>query len=227
MFGKRTRDIAHLQVDSTTHFERQQCVVSFRLQHETKPLKHCRCKSLCITGMAINLDADRPKHHGARCTPESVEHRSRRHEVKATNCHGGQMRPWSCRRTRRNQNAVIPLQAEGDRPTAAGGQYLQATSAQFISDSAAYDAESGDDLRADLGVGKTEQKRQHDLLFRERQASNSAWFQAEEYETPSEHACLAPCCNLMWAYQPQSTRQSASLCAKEFPHTNLRRPSAQ
>ena len=26
----------------------------------------------------------------------------------------------------------------------------------------------------------------------------------------------------MWAYQPRSTRQSANLCAKEPPHTNLR-----
>ena len=28
----------------------------------------------------------------------------------------------------------------------------------------------------------------------------------------------------MWAYQPRSTSQSANLCAKEPPHTNLQRP---
>ena len=33
--------------------------------------------------------------------------------------HGGQMRPRSCRRTRRKQNAVHPFQAEGDKLTAA------------------------------------------------------------------------------------------------------------
>ena len=71
------------------------------------------------------------------------------------------------------------------------------------------------------------------------------WIAASETEQQRQHICCsekgrfritslrrialrrAPCCNLMWAYPPWGTRQSASLCAKEPPHTNLRRPSVR
>ena len=141
--------------------------------------------------------------------------------------HGGQMRPRSCRRTRRKQNAVHPSPSRGRQAHSCRGQFLQATSAQFTSDSAAHHGETGDDLTC--GSRRRKRSNNDNIIC----CSEKGRFRIRPgfklKSTSLRRIALrrAPCCNLMWAYQPRSTRQSASLCAKEPPHTNLRRPSVR
>ena len=141
--------------------------------------------------------------------------------------HGGQMRPRSCRRTRRKHNAVFPSQSRGRQAHSCRRQFLQATSAQFTSDSAAHHGETGMTSHVDRGVGNgaitttlfacSEKGRFRIRLGLKRKSTSLRRIALRR----------APCCKLMWAYQPRSTRQNASLCAKEPPHTNLRRPSVR
>ena len=94
------------------------------------------------------------------------------------------------------------------------GQFLQATSAQFTSDSAAHHAETGDDLTC--GTRRRKRSNNDNIIC----CSEKGRFRTRPgfklKSTSFRRIALrrAPCCNLMWAYQPRSTRQSASLCAK-------------
>ena len=131
-------------------------------------------------------------------------------------------------KNKRKQNAVHPFPSRGRQAHSCRGQFLQATAAQFTSDSAAHHAESGDDLTC--GLRRRKNGAITTTLFAvQRKAGFGTRPGFKLKSTSLRRIALrrAPCCNLMWAYQPRSTRQSASLCAKEPPHTNLRRLSVR
>ena len=141
--------------------------------------------------------------------------------------HGGQMCLGHAEEQEENKNAVHFSPSRGRQAHSRRGQSLQATAAQFTNDSAAHYAESGDDLTC--GTRRWKRSNNHNIIC----CSEKGRFRTRPgfklKSTSHRRIALrrAPCCNLMWAYQPRSTRQSASLCAKEPPHTNLRRLSVR
>ena len=133
--------------------------------------------------------------------------------------HGGQMRPRSCRRTLYNLS----------KQRATSSQLLGTVTAgdSFTSDNAAHHAESGDDLTC--GTRRRERSNNDNIICCSEKGRLWTRPSFKLKSTRLRRIALrrAPCWNLMWAYQPWSTRQSASLCVKEPPHTNLRRPSVR
>ena len=94
--------------------------------------------------------------------------------------HGNQMRPRSCRRTRRKQNAVHPSPSRGRQAHSCRRQFLQATPARLTSDSAAHHAEPGDDLTCGSRRRKRSKNDNMTCCSEKGRFLNSAWFQAEE-----------------------------------------------
>ena len=87
---------------------------------------------------------------------------------------------------RRKQNAVQPSPSRERQAHSCRRQFLQASPAQFTSDSAAHRAESGDVLTCGSRRRKRSKNDNTTCCSEKCRFLNSAWFQAEEDESPRQ-----------------------------------------
>ena len=121
-------------------------------------------------------------------------------------------------KNKKKQNAVYPSRSRGRQAHSCRGQVLQATSAQFTSDSAAHHGETGDDLTC--GSRRRKRSNNDNIIC----CSEKGRFRIRPGFKLKSTSLLrialrrAPCCKLMWASNLRA-HAKAQACARKSLHT--------